>query len=296
MAECLPEILGGDRRLNGTRINLRAALREAAPIMRWLGLFLVLFLLATPLRADEQVRQVQEELRKRNLYFGDIDGQVTPELSNALKRYQVRKGFAVTGTINRETATSLNVQPEFAASRPAASPLPDVPVLRSDTARELPQEQRVALEQQAQENPEPPPSPPPPAEQPPPSPQLNRERVRALVEQYLRDSETFDVPAQTRYFTYPVEYFDHGSVGAEFVEKDVRNYVKRWPERRYTLEEPIAIAASAREGEAMVAFPITFEVRNKKHTARGRTQNFWTLRAEGDDLKIVAIREQRLRE
>jgi hypothetical protein len=28
-------------------------------------------------RADEPVRQVQEELRKRNLYFGNIDGQTS---------------------------------------------------------------------------------------------------------------------------------------------------------------------------------------------------------------------------
>jgi hypothetical protein len=41
---------------------------------------------------------------------------------------------------------------------------------------------------------------------------------------------------------------------------------------------------------------MSFRVRNKKHAASGRTKNFWTIRAEGDDLKIVAIREQRLRE
>ena len=45
------------------------------------------------LRADETVRQVQEELRKRNLYFGNIDGQESPELAGALKRYQKRKGL-----------------------------------------------------------------------------------------------------------------------------------------------------------------------------------------------------------
>ena len=34
----------------------------------------------------------------------------------------------------------------------------------------------------------------------------------------------------------------------------------------------------------------------KKYAASGRTKNWWTLRPEGDELKIVAIREQRLRE
>jgi hypothetical protein len=120
--------------------------------------------------------------------------------------------------------------------------------------------------------------------------------LKPVIEQYLRDGESFDIAAQTRYFAFPVEYFDHGTVGAPFVQKDVTNYVKRWPERKYELQEPIKVAPAAREGEAVVEFPITFSVRNKNHVATGRTKNFWTVRTEGGDLKIVAIREQRLRE
>jgi hypothetical protein len=169
-------------------------------------------------------------------------------------------------------------------------------VLRSDRAPDLPQEQRVVLEQRAEQNPDLVATPPPPAESPPPSEAVDLQRIRAMIEQYLRDSEGPDVAAQTRYFAYPVEYFDHGTVGTAFVKKDVANYIKRWPERRYTLEEPISVAVSGDNGETSVQFPITFEVRNQNHVAHGRTRNFWTLRAEGGDLKIVAIREQRMRE
>lgn len=261
--------------------------------LRWLAFILVL-VTATAF-ADEQVRQVQEELRKRNLFFGDIDGQTTPELANALKHYQARKGFQATGTITDETATSLNVQPRL-GSTAIATPLPDVPVLRSDRARELPPAQRDVLEQKADENPDLVPTPPPPAESPAPVQGVDAQRIHAYIDQYLRDSETSDIAAQTRYFAYPVEYFDHGAVGAAFVKKDVTNYVKRWTERKYVLEEPVTFTASPNEDEIAVEFPITFDVRNQKHAARGRTKNFWTLKAEGDELKIVAIREQRLRE
>src|SRR5215212_7938461 len=72
-----------------------------------LAIFLPLLGLA---RADETVRQVQEELRKRNLYFGNIDGNVTPVLTDALKRYQTRKGFSVTGQVDKDTARSLHVR------------------------------------------------------------------------------------------------------------------------------------------------------------------------------------------
>jgi hypothetical protein len=257
---------------------------------------LLLLLTCSVALADERVRQVQEELRRRNLYFGDVDGHATPELANALKRYQTRKGFEVTGAIDDATAVSLGVQAVQVATAVGAPPLPDVPVLRSDLARQLPEPQRVALQKQAETNPDPVPSPAPPAEAPAPADNITPDRVAAYVEQYLRDSETSDIAAQVKYFVYPVEYFDHGTVGQAFVEKDVANYLKRWPERKYTLTEPPRFVASGREGEAIVEFPITFDVRNKNHAAKGRTKNTWTVRQEGDAFKIVAIREQRLRE
>ncbi len=260
---------------------------------------LILLLLATAglARADERVRQVQEELRRRNLYFGDIDGQQTPELSNALRRYQARKGFAVTGAIDDATATSLDVQPVNATAASAAMPpLPDVPVLRSDSARQLSEGERVAIEKQAEANLDAAQTPPPPAEAPTPSNDITPDRVREYVEQYLRDGETQDVSAQVKYFDYPVEYFDHGAVDADFVQKDVANYVKRWPDRHYTLLAPPKIVAAPEADEAQVQFPISFDVRNPKHAAKGRTNNFWTLRQDGNELKIVAIREQRLRD
>ena len=257
---------------------------------------LLLLLTCSIVFADERVRQVQEELRRRNLYFGDVDGHATPELANALKRYQTRKGFEVTGVIDEATSVSLGVQPPQNVAIASTGPLPDVTVLRSDVARQLPESQRIALEKQAEANPDPMPSPAPPAEAPAPADNITPARIAAYVEQYLKDSETSDIPAQVKYFDYPVEYFDHGAVGREFVEKDVANYVKRWPERKYTLTEPPRFVSSGREGEAIVEFPIIFDVRNKKHAAKGRTKNTWTVRQEGDDLKIVAIREQRLRE
>ena len=263
--------------------------------IRWLVLILVSTL--STAFADEQVRQAQEELRRRNLYFGDVDGRHTPEFAGALKRYQQRKGFSTTGTIDRETATSLNIRSIGAATVATRKPLPDVPVLKSDVARELPEAERVALETTAAAQLEASQTPPqPPAEFPQPGHDLSRERVTEFVEQYLRDAETDDIAAQTRYFAYPVEYFDHGAVGPEFVEKDVTNYCKRWPDRHYMLTEPVTFAAGATDGETMVEFPIAFTVRNKKHTATGKTRNFWTIRSEGEELKIVAIREQRLLE
>ncbi len=37
-------------------------------------------MISAPLFADEITRRAEEELRKRNLYFGDVDGQMNSEL------------------------------------------------------------------------------------------------------------------------------------------------------------------------------------------------------------------------
>jgi hypothetical protein len=256
---------------------------------------LLLVLIVTSVIADDQVRDVQEELRKRNMYFGDVDGQMTPELVSALKRYQERKGFAVTGAVDETTAQSLNIKPATVAA--TKSNWPDVPVLKSDAALAVEAEQRQRLAEQAEEDPDAFPTPAPPAEEPPASQNIPRERVQQLVEQYLRDSETMDIAAQTRYFAYPVKYFHHpGLKDAAFVEKDVRDYCTKWTQRQYALTEPVSFSASTDENETNVEFTIQFDVRNNKHHVAGRTRNFWTLRAEGDELKIVSIHEERLRD
>ena len=59
--------------------------------------------------ADDQVRRVQEELRKRHLFYGEITGEISPSLTAAIGRYQERKGFRRTGVINLDTCISLGI-------------------------------------------------------------------------------------------------------------------------------------------------------------------------------------------
>ena len=97
-----------------------------------------------------------------------------------------------------------------------------------------------------------------------------------------------------------MRYFDHGTVPQQFVTQDTSNYVKRWPERKYTLTGPVTFFAAGKEGETEVEFTIAFELRSAARTAKnhavGRTKNWWTIQAQGEELKIVAIREARIRE
>ena len=96
---------------------------------------LLVFFILCPgvLRAQDDVRSVQEELRRRGLYFGDVNGRESAELQEATKRYQKRKGFAATGRPDRETLKSLGLVPR-SPNEPAPQELawPAEPVLPSD--------------------------------------------------------------------------------------------------------------------------------------------------------------------
>ncbi|CAN5183395.1 hypothetical protein BH20VER2_BH20VER2_04700 [soil metagenome] len=258
-------------------------------------ILLALALTTGSLWADEGIRQIQEQLRKRSLYFGDINGRPSEEFVDALKKYQERKGFPPTGRVDDVTATSLNVR--LAAAASVKDEWPQEPILRSDNALELTEAQREILEASASADLSAA-TPPPPAESPAPSQNIPRERLQAMVEESLRDAEKDNVEAQVRYFAFPVDYFDHGPVDAAFVRRGTARYVKRWPQREYRLTDSVRFIAAANDTDTLVQFPIEFNLSSpaRKATARGRTMNFWTIRPEGDELKIVSIREERLRE
>jgi hypothetical protein len=247
-------------------------------------------------RADEPTRCAQEELRRRHFYFGDINGLTSAELKAAIKSYQERKGLDPTGEITDETAASLNIPRPAVAASHVANQWPDVPVLRSDIGG------AGSIKVDAAADPTPPASgdrvvesPAVPADSPPALKGFTHEQVAGLVQAYLRDAATDDVEAQVDYYQFPVEYFDHGALDRAAVTRDTRNYVKRWPQRKYMMTEPVRVTASNKEGEAFVQFVIAFTVTNIKSNVSGRTRNFWTVaRQPNGGLKIIAIREERL--
>jgi hypothetical protein len=260
---------------------------------KYLCLALVFFV-AGAARAAEPIRRVQEELRQRNLFFGDVDGKPSPELAEALRAYQTHKDFEPTGRIDAVTARSLNIESKGAAQESARRP--DVPVLKSDTARKLPRKQEAALQQAAVSNINASPTPDIPAEEPSGPQNLSPELITTFVKNYLRDNERNDLETQLKYYAYPIDYFTHGRVGEEFVANDNRNYMWRWPVREYELTAPVKFAAGREEGETVLEFPINFRVRNKSRAASGKTRNYWTIKQKGGVLKIIAIREQHVGE
>jgi hypothetical protein len=260
--------------------------------MKWIWCALFLLSLNWSALADEQTRRVEEELRKRNIYFGDVDGRRTPEFAGALRHYQERKGFKPTGESDPETLYSLGLASEPPHGRTEEkesemSSWPDITVLKSDSRRDQSNE---------------PPSPSPlPVMESPPTAQENEERfplkqVREFIESYLSDAKTNNLEAEMSYYSDPLNYFDHGIVDRPFVERDVKSYYKRWPQREYKLLELSQTPAETHPDETVVKFRIHFTVKNDEHSVQGLTDNFFTLKSTGaGNFKIIAMREQRVR-
>ncbi len=235
----------------------------------------LLILGSVELRADDSIRAVQEELRKRNLYYGDVDGRQTPSFLEALKKYQERKGFAVTGEPDADTLRSMGISvPE------AGSDLPDVPILRSDRSMNS---DRAATEAPA-------PQPPRPS-----APAPDRAEMAAWLKGYLEACQTTDIGDELGYYAENVDYFHHGTVTRTDIGRELSVYAQQWPTRRYLISGPVTVKQS--DENTIVRSRINFELQAGSRRASGKVDNAFTV-ARRPDLtwEIIGHEEERVRQ
>lgn len=233
-------------------------------------------------RADEITRQVQEELRQRHLYFNEIDGRSSPELQNALRRYQERQGFAATGQPDEPTLRSLGIEAEPAPPAEGdAAGLPDVPVLRSDEPVHV-ANVRASL--------------PPPPSNPPAARAITRAEASEFVKHWLNAIESPNVHDELAFYAERVDYYDHGVVDRQYVQNELAVYDQHWPRRDYKLAGPVRLR---KNGDQTVAkFRIAYQVANgaTDRRASGRIdQTLGLARRSDGNLELVSLREHRVR-
>src|SRR6266853_1865196 len=124
--------------------------------------------LSTNVFADDRLRDVQTELKTQGFYYGDINGQNTSETTAAIRRFQIRNGLEVTGSLNDETMKSLGIGVAPAARAPQAQAAPKPPVnLRRDRPVDESDKSFLRREEEKQRGAEPA---PPIADEPPSAP------------------------------------------------------------------------------------------------------------------------------
>jgi peptidoglycan hydrolase-like protein with peptidoglycan-binding domain len=227
--------------------------------------------------ADEETRQVQEELRKRHLFFRDIDGRQSPEYAMAIKRYQQRQGFAQTGYADEVTLYSLGIG-EAAPPAEGARDLPDLPVLKSDAALHEPRPTRPPVPTKAQN-----------------ASDVAKAEIRNFLRRYFDACQSLNPDDELAFYAERVEYFDHGVVDKPYIRNELAVYDQRWPSRKYTLGDSLRIVRTGNNTIAKIR--IAFDVANPEHSrkANGRTDETINLAKRGDSLEIVSIKEARVR-
>ena len=240
-------------------------------------LFLCAIACAPIARADEQTRQVQEELRKRHLFFRDIDGRESGDYALALKRYQQRQGFAQTGVADEMTLYSLGIG-EPASPAEGATDLPDVPVLKSDAA--LPETK---------------PLPPPVPSKASTAGDVAKAEISNFIRRYFAACESANPQGELAFYADRVEYFDHGAVDKSYIQNELAVYNQRWPSRKYSLGDSLRVIKGGNNTIAKfrVEFTLANEPRDRK--ASGWTNDEIRLIKHGDSLQIISIIEMRVR-
>ena len=115
--------------------------------------------------ADDQLRNAQTELKTQGFYYGEINGETSSETTAAIRRYQIRNGLEVTGTLTKETLDSLKLgaPPES----PATATQPPINLRRDETVEDS--DKNFLRREEAKKRTSPPATvvPAPPADEPP---------------------------------------------------------------------------------------------------------------------------------
>jgi peptidoglycan hydrolase-like protein with peptidoglycan-binding domain len=237
-----------------------------------------LLLCVLPVHADETTRRAQEELRKRDLFYGEIDGRHTPAFETALRTYQERKGFVQTGKLDADTLRSLGV-----SETETGAQLPNVPVLRSDQAVGEGRERGAGGGSSAEQGTV--------IDGAPPSPQ----EIRTFLRNFLDACQTESLTDDLNFYGGRVEYFSHGTVTKGYIRNQLVAYDEEWPDRQYTIASPVTLGK--RGFQIVASCRINFKLSNpeqKRHAAATTENTFVLARSSEFGLEIVGLKEQRV--
>ena len=122
---------------------------------------------------------------------------------------------------------------------------------------------------------------------------MSAQEAERFIRAYLNAAEEPTPAREASFYGDQVSYFDSGVVGRRFVEKDQRNYYRRWPIRRFTLLGSPEIVQAAPDRTAL-RFRIRYEVEGPQGSAKGETENFVKVRHTPAGPQIIGIHERKL--
>jgi peptidoglycan hydrolase-like protein with peptidoglycan-binding domain len=221
-------------------------------------IFLILTAVAT-LHADDQTAAVQQELKDQGFYYGQVDGQSGGETSAAIRRYQIRNGLQVTGSLTQETLKSLKLPgtPAPATTVRNTTPPPPKPAPLQTQQQQPPAPQDITQsdreflrKQSAVAAATPAPIPAPPAPAPPNNPNIVPPPV--VVTQLQPQPQPQLVPSGIQYATLFVRT-PYQNAPLDVQQATLRNAQARLSRQTYYNGEIDGIPGPATE-QALLAF------------------------------------------
>ena len=204
------------------------------------------------LYADAEIAAVQEMLKSRGFYYGEINGENNNETAAAITRFQVRSGLEVTGELNDETLRSLGLNP----SQPVEPNAEDHSQPRTEAWRALREQDREFLRQTTSSQ---------------PTDQVREQRLEVSSVDQIRDfvagfvvaGISADVEAELQFYAEKADYYDSGFVSKDFIRNDILRYNQKWPIRRYWLEGDVRILDGVDGDPIEVRYQIRYFVKNQ---------------------------------
>jgi Putative peptidoglycan binding domain len=241
---------------------------------------LLAFFAIGSLRADSQIAAVQEMLKTRGLYRGEINGEENNETAAAITRFQVRSGIEVTGELNEETLRSLGIE----APQPLEPNAEGQSRPKIEAWRALREQDRKFLEQLTSAQPT--------AETREQIPGASQ--IQDFVAGFVVAGISEDVEAELQFYAEKADYYDRGLVSKDFIRKDISRYNQKWPIRRYWLDGDISILNGLEADPIEVRYQIRYSVRNQQKESNGTAIKTLRLKKAEHGLEITSVREETL--
>jgi peptidoglycan hydrolase-like protein with peptidoglycan-binding domain len=278
---------------------------------------------------DDNIVKAQNRLKTEGFYFGNPTGVLDRETADALTRYQMDHGLAISGKLDKPTAKALRVSMPNPPSTPRELPTPRTLAgswqrLPTGEMQFVPEERSpsstAATITPAASSPAAPPQPAPPAEGPaaPPVAAENRaaltttpppanatpprnspsggaignpERFRDYVEAFIVAGLARPPGSEIKFFAENVDYLGTPNVTRQQVQRDLVRYNEKWPHRQFWMDGDIQIQRQS-DNKIKLVFPLRYELRNGSRYASGKVLKGLTLvETANNEMQIVAVDE-----
>jgi hypothetical protein len=116
------------------------------------------------------------------------------------------------------------------------------------------------------------------------------EPVRRFLEAFIDPDQSPEF--QATYFEEGANYYRFGPTSRKEIAKDIRRYVRHWPERSYTLSHIEYIRPDPDSGDVFVSYVLDYEVSSGSRSARGSASYGAIISNLHSDPKISMIMEK----